>query len=201
MFPSDERGEAAVLEMTLILPLISLIVSALMIFGIRLADRSVMQARVEKTAAEAALYYTVPGYEYISGEEMDEISAGDVSLLYSEKDPYRYLWGFEGTDVLENEAAQTLSACSLVVCSQPDVGIEIRTDLRGDFVCVTAEKEYVNFLPWIPDTVSVSAIARLNDADETVRNTDLVSYLFDYGEKLIKERGGIGKLLSDIGIE
>lgn len=202
-----ENG-AELIEAALIYPLVLLVISGLIYFGLFVLQYTTVSAYAQKIALIAAREVAYPGYVGLISQDKLEGSAIEVQLDdYSQaassdvihintsvKDvntrAYRY-WSPDPLDTASFNDYQPKSTLtemmtnmvehnSIMVGKQSaEVDIQCENLLITQYVTVEVDQQLMNnqlltALGYQNPTISVRAMATVNDTDEFIRNTDFV---------------------------
>lgn len=191
-FFEDESGAAAIIEYTIVFPIVMAIICILIFTGFAMLDKAALESEVERTALYVSKVVADPNYEDITtrsaaSNEIDSIAVGADSITTH---PYRYLFGASAdTGAAEQTARAQIMKSQLL--HNDDVRVEVRVN-QGVFnkVTVTATEgfEMPTFLKSLnmPNllTIEVTATQYVNEPAEFIRNADLaIDIVEDVGEK------------------
>ena len=205
MFTPDkgQRGEAAVLEAAVILPLVFSVLVTLLGFTLYLCDSARMKALAEKYAALAALETRLPGAAaaVLQREENPDDGWNQNTVAFVERDrqntrlfPSVPEYGF-----LQNALTAEAERTSFLHGGSFGCSISCEEKVLSGYVRVTVTRsaEGSAFFRLFPSDSAV-AVARVGDCSETVRNVDLIADAAEDVAARWKKEGGIGDALAKI---
>lgn len=200
--PTNEKGSAQVIEMTLIFPLILLCMFFLIYLCSYILQGISIYNGARRIAVLAAREVYFPGYGQLyegqgvtsradfNWEEGYAPAISVINKIMDEHNPYRY-WGndflSEGKkETLERNLEKLISDSSFLASSNVDCTITTSNNILNHQVDVHVIK-YIS-LPRIIShlglgdniSIDVTATAVVGDSAELIRNTDMVMDLTDY---------------------
>ncbi len=205
-----EEGVASIIEATLIMPLITLIVGALLYMGCYVVQAVTMYSYSQRMAVEAARVIAYPGYEKFGdlSNTVDFVSIESTSIqsiFGQDLNPYRYFSHSMLSDTQKTSMVKCVTRLvddnAFIQSNASSCTIEATNNIFNRKVEVVVTKslpvpDWLEFIGVDPNSMDlkVSAVAVTSDPSEFVRNTDMVfdvaSFIadtFKIGNKTISE--------------
>jgi len=191
---SKNRG-SAILEYTIVFPLVLLVLFALFYMGFVLHQKAVLDSAVSRGTIEAARLLSDPQYKSVTagaGGTADSLDFSNNSYNFSSSfsiEPYRYIFKYSddgGKAAIEGKVKEIIAANSLWgIASNVTVNYDYKNFVLYQEVFVTAEQHYplpgVFRLVGLDDEIVLKtyAVQAVTDPDEVIRNVDLTLDLID----------------------
>lgn len=234
-FLKDETGAALILEATIIYPVVFLCMFFLIFVGLYFMQNAMLESTAQKMAVLAAKEVAYPGFLEIAYEEdmygnnitysngaieaRKDLRASNVKLSFSTGEEDSRLYRYWSSDPLTGSSKEKIrqlvennrDISFLIGGSDVVVDVKCSNYVIAQYVTVSITQKVLDigvlgFFGISAPTLKVSAVAPVNDADEMVRNVDLIMDGVEWlKKKLGIEMSGFRKkiegALSKIGIE
>lgn len=198
----SRRGEAALLEATVILPLVLLVLAALMGISLYLCDTAVAQTLAEKYASLAVQETRIPGAgaAFVSREQNEKNvwNQNTVAFLGQDRRDTEFFSGAPEYSVLRQALTAEAGAASLlrwetVSCEISYEDSHVSPSVR---VTVTGKAPGGRILSRIYPAYERTAVMRVGDCTETVRNVDLILDIVDDVAARSEKNSGFTEMIS-----
>lgn len=195
-FLKDEKGSVAVIEASVIYPLVILSIAAMIYIGMYIFEASYLNDRARSAAVTAAKTVSFTGYEALGdiyvktglNPEDEKPDRTHVDKAYSKSSPYRYLRKGQVSERF-TESISEYAAGGLFSVTDISFSVDVERRLFDREVNVTLEKSVR--LPGVLKTlgiagnrtIKVTASAVTSDPAEFIRNTDLTLRAAEFAGK------------------
>lgn len=174
-FLRDECGQASIFEMSILMPLATMIVLALFFLGFYMLQTVDIETRASQMSNRIAYAWTRPGLRE-NLQDLTTADKNDIASVYEALDPYRYLFGGLSEEVIDRESS--LAETSIRQTSPFRLpSMHIHTETRGIvFPIVRVEMRLETKFPVLSRFLDRAMSARVRESS-VVDNTSFLRNL------------------------